>query len=139
MPLCRRPEPGNTGSESGPLRSLKGVAASAATNSRTGSSTELQVQARSSTRAFIAIAPAGRLEREVLSCSICTHLECALESRHCEYLTACSETIRRFSSKHEAYSFVEMERARCDLEMHRTECASAVTATAVLRSPIPVR
>jgi hypothetical protein len=43
-------------------------------------------------------------------------------------MTACSETIRRFSSKHVAYSFVEMERARNDLEAHHKECASASAA-----------
>jgi hypothetical protein len=61
-----------------------------------------------------------------VSCSICTYLECALESRHSEYMTACSESFRRVSSKRMAYASVEMERARGDLEEHRSDCASVV-------------
>ena len=74
-----------------------------------------------------------------MGCSICTYLACALESRHSEYMTACSETFRRVSSKRMAYTSVEMERARSDLETHRTGCASAVAAGAVQRSPKPDR
>jgi hypothetical protein len=77
---------------------------------------------------LIVINTAERLEGEAVGCSICTYLACALENRRSEYMTARSETIRRFSSKHMAYSFVEMERARSDLEMHRKGCVSASAA-----------
>ncbi len=73
-----------------------------------------------------------------MACSICSYLECALVSRHSEYITACSETFRRVSIRHVAYGFVEMERARSELETHRTECVSAVAAEALQRSLIPV-
>jgi hypothetical protein len=66
-----------------------------------------------------------------MACSICTYLECALQSRHSEYITACSETFRRVSIRHVAYGFVEMERARSELESHRSVCVSAVAAAAV--------
>jgi len=68
-----------------------------------------------------------------VGCSTCTYLECALQSRHSEYITACSETFRRVSSRHMAYGFVEMERARSELDTHRSVCRSAVAAAALLR------
>ena len=73
-----------------------------------------------------------------MRCSKCSYLECALESRHCEYRTACSETFRRVSPELAAYDLVEMERARSELKMHRSTCASAIAAAALLRSLVPV-
>jgi hypothetical protein len=69
-----------------------------------------------------------------VGCSICTYLECAFKSRHGEYMTTCSEAFRRVSSKRMAYAAVEWERARSELEMHRTVCVSAVANAAVKRS-----
>jgi hypothetical protein len=66
-----------------------------------------------------------------VSCSICAYLECALRSRQCEYVTACSETFRRVSSELAAYNLVELERARSELEMHRSECVSSFAAAAL--------
>jgi hypothetical protein len=70
-----------------------------------------------------------------VGCSICTYLECALASRQSEYVSACSETFRRVSSKFAAYRVVEMERARSDLEMHRSECVASFAAAA-LQAPL---
>jgi hypothetical protein len=70
-----------------------------------------------------------------MGCSICTYLECALQSRHSEYVTACSGTFRRISLKFAAYGLVEMERARSELESHRLVCLSAV-AEAILQPPL---
>ena len=69
-----------------------------------------------------------------MACSICSHLECALEVRHSEYLKACSATLRRVSLKFAAYDLVEMERARSELQMHREGCASAIAKAAVQHS-----
>lgn len=69
-----------------------------------------------------------------MGCSTCTYLECALESRHSEYITACSGAFRRISSRLMAYDVVEMERARSELEMHRSVCVSAVAEAAAQRS-----
>jgi hypothetical protein len=72
-----------------------------------------------------------------MRCSTCSYLECALQSRHGEYVTACTETFRRVSSKHMAYGLVEMERARIELEAHRSVCLSAVAAAAIKHSLVP--
>ena len=66
-----------------------------------------------------------------MACSICTYLESALESRHSEYLAASSETFRRVSLKFAAYGLVEMERARSELETHRSVCISTLAAAAL--------
>ena len=87
-----------------------------------------------SNRTFIVTTPAEGLEGEAVGCSICTHLACALESRHREYMTTCSETYRRVSSQRMAYAAVEMERARSELETHRRVCVFAVAEAAVRRS-----
>ncbi len=60
-----------------------------------------------------------------MGCPVCTYLECALRSRHSAYVTACSETFRRVSSELAAYNLVEMERARSELKVHRSECIAA--------------
>ncbi|MGA2754999.1 MAG: hypothetical protein ABSE53_14665 [Terracidiphilus sp.] len=73
-----------------------------------------------------------------MRCPTCSDLESALESRHSEYLTACSRTLRRVSLKFAAYDFVEMERARSDLDMHRSTCVSVIAAAALKRSLVPV-
>jgi hypothetical protein len=73
-----------------------------------------------------------------MRCPTCSDLESALESRHSEYLTACSETFRRVSSELAAYDLVEMERARSELKTHRSTCVSAIAAAALMRSLVPV-
>ncbi|MGO8757777.1 MAG: hypothetical protein ACLQG3_06595 [Terracidiphilus sp.] len=72
-----------------------------------------------------------------MGCSICIDLERALVSRHGEYIGACSGVLRRFSSKFAAYDLVEMERARSELEAHRSVCVSAVAAPAIQHSLPP--
>ena len=63
-----------------------------------------------------------------MRCPICDDFERALEDRTSEYRKACSNTVYcRISSRFVAYRNVEMERARSELEMHRSVCASAVT------------
>ena len=66
-----------------------------------------------------------------MRCSTCSDLESALESRHSEYLAASSETFRRVSLKFAAYGLVEMERARSELETHRSVCISTLAAAAL--------
>jgi hypothetical protein len=73
-----------------------------------------------------------------VGCSKCSYLESALESRHSEYITACSGVLRRVSLKFAAYDLVEMERARSELKMHRSLCVSAIAAAALKRSLVPV-
>jgi hypothetical protein len=65
-----------------------------------------------------------------VACSTCTYLECALNSRRGEYIAACSGAFRDITSRLEAYGVVEMERARSELAMHQSVCASAIAATA---------
>jgi hypothetical protein len=65
-----------------------------------------------------------------VGCSICTNLERAFKKRHSEYITTCSETFRRVSSKRMAYAAVERERARSDLAMHRSVCLMVVAEAA---------
>jgi hypothetical protein len=61
-------------------------------------------------------------------CTICRELERALASRSLEYVTASSALYCRISSKFVAYDVVEMERAKSDLETHRSVCATAIGA-----------
>jgi len=73
-----------------------------------------------------------------MRCSTCVNLERALKSRHGEYLAAQSEVLRRVRSERAAYDFVELERARSELDMHRSTCASAIAAAALKCSLVPV-
>jgi hypothetical protein len=50
---------------------------------------------------------------------------------------ASSEAFRHVSSDLGAFDFVEVERARDALKMHRSVCAAVIAATAVQRSPDP--
>ena len=70
-----------------------------------------------------------------MACAVCTCLECALASRHTEYIAACTGAFRQISSRLEAYRLVEMERALSDLQMHRSACHSAHPA-AVAHLPL---
>lgn len=61
-----------------------------------------------------------------MGCSRCNDFERALQDRASEYHRACTnETYGRISSRFVAYSNVEMQRARSELELHRSVCASA--------------
>ena len=73
-----------------------------------------------------------------MRCSICVNLERALKSRHREYLAAQSAVLLRVRSELAAYDFVEMERARSDLDMYRSTCVSVIAAAALKRSLVPV-
>ena len=70
-----------------------------------------------------------------MACSTCTYLECALKNRHNEYIAACSGVFRDITSRLEAYDVVEMERARSELAMHRSVCATAIAAAAAEPDP----
>jgi hypothetical protein len=72
-----------------------------------------------------------------MRCSTCVNLERALKSRHREYLAAQSAVLLRVRSELAAYDFVEMERARSELDMHRSICSSAIAAAALQHSLVP--
>jgi hypothetical protein len=60
-----------------------------------------------------------------MGCSLCADFERALQDRTNECHQACaSETYGRISTRFVAYSNVEMERAKSELDMHRSVCAS---------------
>jgi hypothetical protein len=61
-------------------------------------------------------------------CPKCRELERVLESKSIECITASSDLYSRISSRFEAYDVVEMERAKSDLEMHRSVCVIALGA-----------
>jgi hypothetical protein len=71
---------------------------------------------------------------EAVRCVTCVHLERTLESKHSEYLMASSEAFRHVSSDLAAFDFVEVERARNALKMHRSVCAFVIVAEAAPRS-----
>jgi hypothetical protein len=63
-----------------------------------------------------------------MRCPICDDFQRALADRTSEYQNACSNTVYcRISSRFVAYSEIEMARAKSELEIHRSVCASAVT------------
>jgi hypothetical protein len=61
-----------------------------------------------------------------MSCLICESLEQEYLARLGEYVEARTSAGFRVSTKLAAQINVEMERARYELEEHRSECASAV-------------
>ena len=61
-----------------------------------------------------------------MRCARCQNLEQALEIRQSEYNEALASTYFRVSRKFAAYISVELERARNELEEHRSVCVSAV-------------
>jgi hypothetical protein len=75
-----------------------------------------------------------------MSCLICSYLENVLESRLSEYIEVRSSACYRVCTKPAAFMNVDMERAKEELEAHKSLCASAagelvlVPATALLRS-----
>lgn len=62
-----------------------------------------------------------------MGCSRCNDFERALEDRAGEYHRArANDTYGRISTRFVAYSVIELERARSELELHRSVCASAI-------------
>jgi hypothetical protein len=76
-----------------------------------------------------------------MTCQICRNLESAFEARRNEYLGAASEACYAVTKRFAAYLNVEMERARVELQDHRSICRFVVTdaaslpLTAFLRRP----
>jgi len=60
-----------------------------------------------------------------MDCSICKELERAFESRQSKYIEARSAVYYRVSTELAAGKNVEMERARNNLEEHRSVCVFA--------------
>ena len=67
-----------------------------------------------------------------MDCPICRDLKRAYEVGLSEYIEARSSAIFRVSRKIAASKNVDMERARYDMEEHRSVCTSAVTVLALL-------
>jgi len=61
-----------------------------------------------------------------MSCVRCRDLERALEVRQTEYSDALASAYYRISRKFAAYVSVELERARNELEEHRSICNFAI-------------
>jgi hypothetical protein len=61
-----------------------------------------------------------------MSCLSCQNLERALEVRQSEYIEAIASPYYRFSRKFAAYRSVELERAKNELEEHRSVCVSVL-------------
>jgi hypothetical protein len=67
-----------------------------------------------------------------MGCSICRNLERAYEDELSEYVEACSSVCYRVSTKLAGQKNVDMERARYELEEHRSVCVFASQLTALL-------
>lgn len=66
-----------------------------------------------------------------MHCPLCQNLERALGVRQREYFEALASSYFRVSRKLAAYRGVELERARLELEEHRSVCASVHEAPGV--------
>jgi hypothetical protein len=67
---------------------------------------------------------------------MCQDFERALEDRTSEYHEACSNNLYRYiSSRFVAFRDIEMDRAKSDLQMHRSVCATVLADADHL--PIP--
>ena len=60
-----------------------------------------------------------------MGCLICEDLERIFRARLAEYAEACSSECYRVNKKFAAHKNVEMERARYELEEHRSVCLAA--------------
>ncbi|MDR3772715.1 MAG: hypothetical protein P4L26_05155 [Terracidiphilus sp.] len=67
-----------------------------------------------------------------MGCLLCLNLEQALKVKSNEYLQASSSSCSLVSSRFTAYMHVEMERARFELEDHRSACVYSVNPPASL-------
>jgi hypothetical protein len=77
--------------------------------------------------------PGRKPEGEVMGCPVCKRLERTFEGWNTECVRARSSLYGSVSSRFAAYDVVEMERARSELKMHRSVCASSVAEVAGLR------
>ena len=68
-----------------------------------------------------------------MSCLVCKRLERTFEGWNSEYLRARSSLYFSVSTRLVAYDNVEMERARSELQMHRSVCVLAATRAVGLR------
>ncbi len=73
-----------------------------------------------------------------MGCPVCKRLERTFEGWNSECMRARSSCYDSISSRFAAYDNVEMERARSELEMHRSGCVFAVPE-AVVRPAVPAR
>jgi hypothetical protein len=64
---------------------------------------------------------------------MCKDLERTFEARRSNYIAARSATYYRVSTELAAYKNVEMERAKSDLEEHRSVCVLAASGPRVSR------
>jgi len=69
-----------------------------------------------------------------MRCLLCRSLEAAFQARWSEYSKASSLSCYGVSNQSAAYLHVEMERARAELEEHRSACFSAANEPA--RAPV---
>jgi hypothetical protein len=67
-----------------------------------------------------------------MDCPICGELKRAYEAGFSEYIEARSSACYQISKKLAARKNVEMERAKSELEEHRSVCASAISVLALL-------
>jgi hypothetical protein len=72
-------------------------------------------------------------------CRICENLEHALEARRSEFIEATSLAYFQISKKFAAYKYVEMERARAELQEHRMVCLAAVNSFPAIPAPAILR
>jgi hypothetical protein len=73
-----------------------------------------------------------------MSCPVCKRLERTFEGWNTECVRARSSLYAGVSSRFAAYDFVEMERARSELQMHRSVCVIGLAqAIARARAPRP--
>jgi tRNA U54 and U55 pseudouridine synthase Pus10 len=100
---------------------MKAMADNTVETYRTGSALRIS---SSSAKANPIQTPQIRARGKAMRCSICTDLERAFERRSDEHSKALSAICSRFSSGITAYTNVEMERARSDLDVHRSVCLS---------------
>ena len=68
-----------------------------------------------------------------MGCPACKRLERTFEGWNTECIRARSSLYCTVSSRFEADDVVEMERARSELQMHRSVCVFAITKAARLR------
>jgi hypothetical protein len=68
-----------------------------------------------------------------MGCPVCKRLERIFEGWNTECIRARSSLYCTVSNRFEAYDVVEMERARSELQMHRSVCVLAITKAARLR------
>ena len=65
-----------------------------------------------------------------MGCPVCKRLERTFEGWNTECIRARSSLYGTASSRFEAYDVVEMERARSELQMHRSVCVVVLTRPA---------